>query len=103
MRRQGPHYQEVTPMLAGKVVGNVVSTQKHRKLVGCKLLVVELAGAPAANGPARVVAVDTLGAGKGEEVLLVSSSAARVALGDMEIPVDLAIVGIVDRVEIIPG
>ncbi len=81
-------------MLAGTVVGNIVSTQKHHGLVGLKLLLVELTG----EGQ-TVVAADTLGAGRGERVLLATGSAARRALGDDQIPVDTAIVGIIDRLE----
>lgn len=85
-------------MLTGRVVGNIVSTQKHPKLVGRKLLVVEIA--PEHGGGARsVVAVDTLGAGRGETVLVALGSAARVALQDEHAPVDATIVGIVDRTE----
>ena len=81
-------------MLVGKVVGNLVSTQKLEKLVGYKLLLVEL------DEPRRtVVAVDTIGAGQGTTVLLVSGSSARAALGDDSAPVDAVVVGIVDLME----
>ncbi len=86
-------------MLCGKVIGNVVSTQKHAKLTGCKLLIVELPPEYAAGGARMIVAVDELGAGRGEEVLLALGSAARMACGDEWIPVDATIVGIIDRYE----
>ena len=82
-------------MLLGKVIGNVVSTQKQAKLVGYKLLIVELENEPVRS----IVAVDTLGAGRGETVLLTIGSPARAALGDAAAPVDAVIVGLVDQVE----
>ena len=85
-------------MLTGKVVGNIVSTQKHAKLVGYKLLVVEIA-AEAGTAARKMVVVDTLGAGRGETVLICTGSAARVSLGDDQTPVDAVVVGIVDRME----
>lgn len=81
-------------MITGKVIGNIVSTQKHAKLVGYKLLLVETT-----DGAAPLVAVDTLGAGRGVTVLLCTGSSARAALGDPEAPIDAVIVGIVDSVE----
>ena len=81
-------------MFVGKVVGNLVSTQKLGKLVGYKLLLVEL------DEPKQtIVAVDTIGAGQGATVLLVVGSSARAALGDDSVPVDASVVGIVDLME----
>jgi len=79
-------------MLLAKVTGAVVATRKHETLTGAKLLVVQPEGA----GP--VVAVDRLGAGIGDTVLVALGSAARVAVGD-RMSVDAAVVGIVDSVE----
>ena len=84
----------VTDMLIGKVIGNVVSTIKNEKLVGSKLMVVEtLAGT---GDTKTIVAVDNIGAGIGESVLVSTGSAARVACGSEEAPIDAAIVGIID-------
>ena len=85
-------------MLSGKVVGNIVSTQKLAKLVGYKLLVVEIAP-EMGTGAKRLIALDTLGAGQGETVLLCLGSSARRALDDDSVPADAVIVGIVDRTE----
>ncbi|MDR0856455.1 MAG: EutN/CcmL family microcompartment protein [Clostridiales bacterium] len=80
-------------MLIGKVVGSVVSTRKHEKLLGNKFMVVEIA---AKMGKTRLVAVDKIGAGVGENVLIATGSAART--GGLEgVPVDAAIVGIIDE------
>jgi len=87
-------------MLLARVVGNVVATKKDARLEGRKLLVVE-AITPAGEGKgSHLVAVDAVGAGVGETVLAVQGSSARMTEGLKDIPVDTAIVGIVDQVEI---
>lgn len=87
-------------MQIGTVVGTVVSTQKNRKLEGAKLLLVQpltLEGDP--KGVA-VLAIDSVGAGVGERVLLViEGKAAGAALGRKHAAVDAAIIGIVDEVD----
>jgi ethanolamine utilization protein EutN len=87
-------------MQIGRVVGTVVSTQKNRKLEGAKLLLVQpltLDGEP--RGTA-VLAIDSVGAGVGERVLLViEGKAAGDALGKKAAAVDAAIIGIIDSVE----
>ena len=87
-------------MLIGRVVGTVVATQKHRKLEGAKLLLVQpLTLEGDARGTA-VLAIDSVGAGVGERVLLVQEGkAAGDALGKKAAAVDAAIVGIVDELE----
>ena len=87
-------------MRLGRVVGNVVATQKSPKLEGAKLLLVEPFGP--GNGPSGpvVLAVDSVQAGIGDTVLLViEGRAAGSALRRQGAPVDAAIVGIVDHVE----
>jgi ethanolamine utilization protein EutN len=83
-----------------KVVGTVVSTQKNRKLHGAKLLLVQpltLDGQP--RGVA-LLAIDSVGAGVGETVLVViEGKAAGDALGRKAAAVDAAIIGIVDSVD----
>ena len=82
-------------MIIGKVVGSVVSTDKDPKLVGCKFMIVEsLASTWCAK---RIVAVDDVGAGIGEKVLVATGSAARLGCADQTAPVDAAIVGIIDN------
>jgi ethanolamine utilization protein EutN len=87
-------------MQIAEVVGTVVSTQKNRKLEGAKLLLVQpltLEGAP--RGTA-LVAIDAVGAGVGEKVLVViEGKAAGDALGRKAAAVDAAIIGIVDAVD----
>ena len=83
-------------MLVGMVVGTIVSTRKNDQLVGSKFLEVQVyeAGKPTSR---HVVAIDSVGAGIGEKVLIVSGSGARVAAGSRDNPVDMVIVGIVDE------
>ena len=87
-------------MQIGTVVGTVVATQKHAKLHGAKLLLVQ---PELPDGTARgtaVLAVDSVGAGVGERVLLViEGKAAGDALGRKGAPVDAAIIGIVDALD----
>ena len=83
------------------MVGTVVSTQKHRKFEGAKLLLVQplnLDDTPRGNA---VLAVDGVGAGVHEKVLIVlEGRAAGEALGKKAAPVDAAIIGIVDQVDV---
>lgn len=84
-------------MLKGKVVGNIVSTNKFDSLRGFKFLEVQLMERGELTDK-YIIAVDkTISAGIGEEVLLVTGSSARVAVGDQTAPVDATVVGIVDR------
>jgi microcompartment protein CcmK/EutM len=88
-------------MQLARVIGTVVATQKHGKFEGAKLLLVQpLTLDDAPRGPA-LLAVDSLGAGVHEKVLVVlEGRAAGEAVGRKAAPVDAAIVGIVDHVEI---
>lgn len=82
-------------MLAGKVVGSVVSTRKNDKLIGSKFMIVEVLSGMRAKDQ-QLIAVDNVGAGIGEYVLVATGSAARIGCGMTEAPVDAAIVGIID-------
>jgi microcompartment protein CcmK/EutM len=90
-------------MLLARVVGNVVATRKDPRLEGCKLLVLQtVAPSGEAKANSYVIAVDTVGAGVNDTVIAVSGSSARMAEGMKETPVDTAVVGIVDTVELDP-
>jgi microcompartment protein CcmK/EutM len=93
-------------MFLARITGSLVSTQKVASMVGQKLLLVE---------PLRVdekdqsslkptgrsfVVVDTVGAGEGEVVLCVQGSSARYTPETKSLPVDAAIIGIVDQVQV---
>ena len=88
-------------MQIARVVGNVIATQKHRKFEGAKLLLVQpvtLDDQP--KGPA-LLAVDSVGAGVHEKVLVViEGRAANDAIGTKGAPVDAAIIGIIDTVDV---
>ncbi len=84
-----------------RVVGTVVSTQKNRKLDGAKLLLVQPLGLDDAPRGVALLAIDSVGAGVGEKVLVViEGKAAGDALGKKAAAVDAAVVGIVDAVEV---
>ena len=82
-------------MLAGKVVGSVVSTRKCDNLVGNKFMIVEPVNTMKKDGD-KIIAIDTIGAGIGEFVLVATGSAARIGCGMESAPIDAAIVGIID-------
>ncbi len=82
-------------MVVGKVVGSVVATRKNEKLVGSKFLIVEPLEHMMKHQE-RLVAIDNVGAGIGEIVLVAQGSAARIGCNLADSPVDAAIVGIVD-------
>ena len=88
-------------MMLARVVGPLVATQKHRKFEGSKLLLVQPLGEnDTPRGPV-LLAVDTVGAGVHEKVLLVlDGKAAGDAMQKKAAPVDAAIVGIVDYVDV---
>ena len=84
-------------MLIGKVTGSIVSTRKHENLVGNKFMIVEPISMM--NGEHKaLVAIDNIGAGIGEYVLVAQGSAARIGSGVPQSPVDAAIVGIIDDI-----
>ena len=89
-------------MILGKVAGTVVATHKDEKLQGKKLLIVRTIDPESGQTTGYQVSVDTVGAGAGETVILVGGSSARMATGLKDHPVDSAIVGIVDTVELSP-
>ncbi len=82
-------------MIVGKVVGSIVSTRKNENLIGSKFMVVEPL-AQLGDATNKIVAVDNVGAGIGEIVLVATGSAARIGCNMSDSPVDAAIVGIVD-------
>ena len=87
-------------MILAKVVGTVVATRKDDRLVSSKLLLVQPIDPRGKAQGNHLVAVDTVDAGFGETVLIVSGSSARMAAGLKDMPVDAAIVGIVDSVNV---
>lgn len=83
-------------MIIGKVVGTVIATRKNSNLVGNKFLIVQPIDEYGFDSKNRVVAIDNVGAGNGDLVLVAIGSAARIGCNMDNAPVDAAIVGIVD-------
>ena len=93
-------------MILARVEGSVVATKKNPKMTGSKFLVVRplVIDSPSAKelkpGTSTLVAVDSLGSGEGDYVLVVQGSSARLAADDKDSPVDAVIVGLVDTVDL---
>ncbi|MDP3480771.1 MAG: EutN/CcmL family microcompartment protein [Desulfoprunum sp.] len=87
-------------MLIGKVIGNVWATRKEESLNGLKLMVVQRIDPFSDKDLDTLVAVDFVGAGIGEKVLVATGSAARKSIAVNQAPVDATIIGIIDAVEI---
>ena len=86
-------------MILAKIVGTVVATRKDPRLVSSKLMVARAIDPRGQPDGHYLVAIDTVDAGVGETVLIVSGSSARMASGMKDCPVDAAIVGIIDAVD----
>ena len=80
-------------MLLGQVVGNVTATRKQAALAGYKFLVIQPEGSPSGT---VLVAADLMGAGVDERVIVATGRAARIAMSKEYLPIDAAVVGIVD-------
>ncbi len=87
-------------MILGKVVGTVVSTQKDEGLKGYKLLIVQSVDMEVKLMASYIIAADAIGAGVDEIVFVVTGSSARLTAKTKNKPVDAAVVGIVDSLEV---
>ena len=90
-------------MIVGKVIGNVWATRKDEGLNGMKLMVVRQLDPCTDAELDTLVAVDFIGAGFGDKVLVSSGSSARYAESSSDTPVDATIVGIIDQIEVQQG
>ena len=88
-------------MLLGKVVGTVWATRKDAKLDGLKLMLVRHVELDYSLRKSYVVAVDTVGAGVGEIVMITTGSSARQSKFTEGKPIDAAISGIIDKLDIV--
>ncbi len=86
-------------MIIARILGTVVSTQKDERLLGKKLLIVKPINLDGSDQSGYTVAVDTVGAGYHEKVMVVSGSSARLAEGNKDCPVDAAIIGVIDEID----
>jgi microcompartment protein CcmK/EutM len=87
-------------MILARVAGTIVATRKDPRLEGYKLLIVKPVAPDGKEEAGYLIAVDTVSAGSGELVIIVSGSSARLAEGCKDKPVDASIVGIVDTVSL---
>lgn len=87
-------------MEVGRVVGNLWATRKDERLNGQKFLLIKLLESKTKERPGIMVAVDSAGAGVGDMVLVTRGGSARYAVADQSAPIDAAIVGVIDTIEI---
>ncbi len=91
-------------MLIGRVIGHVVATQKAPSHEGRKILVVQPLGLDGSDRGEVVLALDAVGAGIGERVLIVTEGfCAMTAVERPNSPIDMAVVGVIDSVDLIEG
>jgi ethanolamine utilization protein EutN len=91
-------------MLIARIIGTLVATRKHEQLVGKKIQIlqpVEAKGEVPKGDP--FVAIDAVGAGVGETVVVVRGSSARKAVDNDRCPIDATIIGIIDQIDIDEG
>ena len=87
-------------MFLGRVIGTVWSTKKDEQLVGAKFLIVKELDLKLKEKERFVVAVDSVGAGEGEVVLVATGSSSRMTTFTKDKPVDAVIMGIVDKLDV---
>jgi ethanolamine utilization protein EutN len=89
-------------MLIGQVIGEVVATEKHESHVGRKALLVQPLNLDGSARGDAVVALDAVGAGAGERVLLIIEGySAMTSVGRPNSPIDMAVIGIIDEVDLL--
>ena len=90
-------------MVIGRVIGDVVATQKHASHSGRKALLVQPLNLDGSDRGEAVVALDAVDAGVGDRVLLVMEGfSAMTSVGRPESPIDMAVIGVIDRVDLFP-
>lgn len=91
-------------MLIGRVIGELVATQKHPSHEGRKVLVVQPLNLDGSDRGDAVLALDAVDAGIGDRILLATDGwAASSAVGRPQTPIDMAVIGFIDQIEILPG
>jgi ethanolamine utilization protein EutN len=91
-------------MLIGRVVGEVISTQKHASHLGRKALIVQPLNLDGSNRGEVLIAFDAVDAGIGDRVLVVTEGySAMTAVGRPNSPIDMAVIGFIDAIDLIPG
>jgi ethanolamine utilization protein EutN len=91
-------------MLIGRVVGELVATQKHPSHEGRKLLLVQPLNLDGSSRGDAVIALDGVDAGVGDRVLVTTEGfSASSAVGRPQSPIDMAVIGFIDQIELLPG
>jgi microcompartment protein CcmK/EutM len=91
-------------VLIGRVVGELVATQKHPSHEGRKLLLVQPLNLDGSNRGDAVIALDAVDAGVGDKVLIATEGfSAMTAVGRPQSPIDMAVIGFIDHIELVPG
>jgi microcompartment protein CcmK/EutM len=91
-------------MLIARVVGELVATQKHPSHEGRKILLVQPLNLDGSNRGDAVVALDAVDAGVGDKVLLTTEGfSAMTSVGRPNSPIDMAVIGFIDHIELLPG
>jgi ethanolamine utilization protein EutN len=91
-------------MLIAKVIGDVVATQKHDSHTGRKALLVQPLNLDGSDRGNAVIALDAVDAGVGDRVLLVTEGfSAMTSVGRPESPIDMAVIGVIDRIDFLPN
>ena len=91
-------------MLIGRVIGEVVATHKHASHEGRKVLVVQPLNLDGSDRGDAVLALDAVDAGVGDRILLATDGwAASSAVGRPLTPIDMAVIGFIDQIEVLPG
>jgi len=91
-------------VLIGRVLGELVATQKHPSHEGRKILLVQPLNLDGSDRGDAVIALDAVDAGVGDKVLIATEGfSAMTAVGRPQSPIDMAVIGFIDHVELIPG
>ncbi len=91
-------------MLIGRVIGELVATQKHASHEGRKALLVQPLNLDGTNRGDAVVALDAVDAGVGDRVLVATEGfSAMTSVGRPQSPIDMAVIGVIDRVDLLQG
>ena len=91
-------------MLIGRVIGELVATHKHPSHEGCKVLIVQPLNLDGSDRGDAVLALDAVDAGVGDRILLSTDGwASSSAVGRPQSPIDMAVIGFIDEIEILRG
>lgn len=91
-------------MLIARVIGELVATQKHASHEGLKLLLVQPLNLDGSPRGTALVALDAVDAGVGDRVLVATEGfSAMTAVGRPKSPIDMAVIGFIDQIELLPG